>query len=153
MPVLSLKASCHPERRHQAFGLCNPCYQKKYQEKHRQELLVKQRERWHRVKDFQRTKDQTRKGNLRRRFGLTPEQYADMVVAQNGRCAVCFRPETAVNQYGVKALAVDHDHSTGVVRGLLCMRCNIVLGLVKDDTDILQSAIEYLSDIEKDGVS
>jgi hypothetical protein len=51
-------------------------------------------------------------------------EYAAMLAAQNGVCAACGKPETGRNQYGPVSLAVDHDHVTGKVRALLCMRCN-----------------------------
>jgi hypothetical protein len=62
-----------------------------------------------------------RKWDLKDRYGLTPERFDEMVVDQEGRCAICRRefPQTP---------HVDHDHETGKVRGLLCRRCNIMLG-------------------------
>lgn len=82
-----------------------------------------------------------------RKFGLTRGQYAVMLDAQNGACAICGR----TNKNGT-ALAVDHDHSCcpgkrscgKCVRGLLCSNCNLVLGLVGDSRDLLASAGWYL---------
>ena len=62
-----------------------------------------------------------------------------MLGAQNGRCAICGRPETEAG-----GLAVDHCHATGKVRGLLCTLCNTALGKFRDRTDILRAAIRYL---------
>ncbi len=81
---------------------------------------------------------------LRRKYNLSPEKYAELVCAQKGNCAICQQPETRVNRYGNHNLSVDHNHLTGIVRGLLCNACNIALGLFKDDLNILRSAIKYL---------
>lgn len=69
-----------------------------------------------------------------------------MFEKQNGVCAICKKPETAKKQSGngIKRLSVDHDHTTGAIRGLLCMYCNTALGKFKDDIEILKSAIVYL---------
>ncbi len=80
-----------------------------------------------------------RAGHLRRKFGITSSAYAQLLAAQNGGCAICEQPcETG------KRLAVDHDHRTGQVRGLLCSRCNTALGLLRDDWAIVGLAAEYL---------
>ena len=76
---------------------------------------------------------------LRKFYGLTVEDYGRMVVEQNGLCAICKQPERQRTR-----LSVDHDHKTGVVRGLLCHRCNRTLGGVNDDVSILLAAKEYL---------
>lgn len=84
--------------------------------------------------------------SLQNKFGLTSEDYAAKLKAQNGCCAICEQPETATNPHNgrPKELAVDHDHETGAVRGLLCVRCNRAIGYVDDSTDRLERAIAYL---------
>ncbi len=84
--------------------------------------------------------------NFRRRFGLEPDVYADMVEKQAGKCAACGKPETqlAYRTGKVQALAVDHNHTTGAVRGLLCRRCNVVIGLVEETSETLQAIDAYL---------
>jgi hypothetical protein len=74
-----------------------------------------------------------------------------MLAAQNGGCAICSRPETAVINGKVMELAVDHDHKTGKVRALLCSTCNTSLGGFQDSPALLQKAIEYLKE-HSDGV-
>jgi hypothetical protein len=59
---------------------------------------------------------------LRKAFGIGLGQYREMLKAQGGRCAICGRVP------GEKDLAVDHDHVTGSLRGLLCYNCNVMLG-------------------------
>lgn len=78
--------------------------------------------------------------NILRKFGLDENDYISLVEAQNGRCAICL--ETPTNSRGFH---VDHDHSTGKVRGLLCHSCNVALGHVKDDVDRLSRMIDYLN--------
>lgn len=79
-----------------------------------------------------------------RQFGLTKQDYAEMFLKQNGVCAICSQPETATRNGRVKTLAVDHDHSSGKVRGLLCSDCNTGIGKLKEDRSIFLSAIKYL---------
>lgn len=79
--------------------------------------------------------------HLKRNYGLTKEQFNQMVKNQNGRCAIC----SATSPGGTyKTWHVDHDHETNKIRGLLCNRCNFALGLVKDDIFLLFKLIEYL---------
>jgi hypothetical protein len=85
----------------------------------------------------------TRAHNLRQFHGITPAEYAAMLEAQGGVCAACGLPETGQNQRGVVSLAVDHDHTTGANRGLLCMRCNRALGLLGDDSSTIQQLLAY----------
>lgn len=76
------------------------------------------------------------------RFGLSPGQYAQMLAAQSGACAICERPPIR------RALAVDHCHATGQVRGLLCHQCNQALGLFQDDLPRMSRAILYLAEFK-----
>jgi hypothetical protein len=84
---------------------------------------------------------------LKYRFGLEYGEYDVMLENQVGVCAICGNPETCKdsrNATQIRALAVDHDHETGKVRGLLCHACNRGIGSLKDDPVLLQKAIEYL---------
>ena len=76
---------------------------------------------------------------LRHRFGITVEQYNSILASQNGGCAICGESCSTG-----KRLAVDHNHETGEVRGLLCAACNRGLGMLKDSPRILASALNYL---------
>ena len=85
----------------------------------------------------------TKKSFLKRRYGLTPEKLDSMYALQNGECLIC---KTKKETYSTpKGLLVDHCHATGKVRGLLCNSCNMLLGLAKDNTEILQRAIAYIN--------
>lgn len=84
--------------------------------------------------------DQVRDRNFRKHYGITLDDYKLMLAHQNNQCQIC----STVNDWDGKILVVDHDHSTGVIRGLLCDTCNRALGFFKDNTDVLRNAIEYL---------
>lgn len=72
------------------------------------------------------------------KYGVTVEAYTELLERQNGRCAICGSfPIT-------RLLGVDHNHETGKVRGLLCHECNVAIGFLQEDPDILNSAINYL---------
>lgn len=71
------------------------------------------------------------------RYGLTPAQFEEMLLKQEGKCAICLIPSE-------KRLHIDHCHKTGKVRGLLCGNCNMALGLFKDNEQLLIAASVYL---------
>jgi hypothetical protein len=78
---------------------------------------------------------------LKRRFGMGPEDYVRMGKRQNWRCLICQRSRDELQQ----DLVVDHDHATGRVRGLLCKACNQALGLLQDDVVRVGRVLSYLS--------
>jgi hypothetical protein len=80
-----------------------------------------------------------RNGHLKRKYGITVEQYEEMFEAQGGVCYICKKPRPED-----RTLHVDHDHATGEIRGLLCFRCNNALGDFDDDPELLQNAADYL---------
>lgn len=73
---------------------------------------------------------------LKSKYGLTPAQWDVLLVVQAGRCALCAKP--------LHRPCVDHDHTTGVVRGLLCDNCNTGLGKFQDDSVALRAAAVYV---------
>lgn len=91
--------------------------------------------------------DKQKEQNLKHFFGITLADYNSIKESQNGVCAICELPETSKHQSGkTRDLAVDHCHTTGKIRGLLCTRCNNGIGNFKDNTEFLQKAINYLKD-------
>ena len=76
--------------------------------------------------------------NLRRKYGLSEKTYMGMWKKQDGKCGICYLE----SKQGW--LGVDHNHKTGVIRGLLCSNCNFGIGSLKDNPRILRSAIKYL---------
>jgi len=86
---------------------------------------------------------------IKSEYNLTPEQYDKLLQAQGDACQICGKPETACNQYGLMRLAIDHDHTTGKIRGLLCQKCNQAIGLTGENVEILKQIIKYLGQYEK----
>jgi hypothetical protein len=85
-----------------------------------------------------------REDKLKRRFGLTLKDYDQMLEAQDGVCAVCGNPETYKQNGICVRLSIDHNHNTGLVRGLLCRACNVVLGLIDENKERLLELALYL---------
>lgn len=94
-------------------------YQASYKERHYERVIKNQ-------KTYQ----------LRVKYGLSFEDYEELLIAQEGRCAICNR---------MKKLHVDHCHETGKVRGLLCNNCNCGIGNLQDSVEIVKKALDYLS--------
>lgn len=88
--------------------------------------------------------DKAKDSDLRKAFGITLADYNRMLEAQGHVCAICKQPEVEIRKGKLQSLGVDHCHSTGAVRGLLCIACNGGIARFKDRTDLLQSAIAYL---------
>jgi hypothetical protein len=86
--------------------------------------------------DYQKNRD------LQRQYGLSREDWQKMFDDQQGLCAIC--GDT------MKRIVVDHDHISDKVRGLLCNNCNLGIGLLQDDSRILESAFKYLKKYEED---
>ena len=101
--------------------MCRPCYGALYYKENAERIKV-----------------QSRAQGLRARFGVSLAEYDKLHAAQDGVCAICGNPR------GVRSLAIDHDHRTGLIRGLLCWFCNLGLGAFKDDPSLLLSAVQYL---------
>lgn len=85
-----------------------------------------------------RNRDAIWAADLRRLYDLSPEDYAQLFERQSGACAVCREKPSA------QRLAVDHDHNSGRVRGLLCRVCNTALGAFCDSPERFDSAAAYL---------
>jgi hypothetical protein len=87
-----------------------------------------------------------RHGYIQASYGLTPKQHIELIKSCDNKCQICGnKPEdipTLPSNH--KHLCVDHDHSTGVVRGLLCHHCNTGLGQFKDNPEFLKNAVKYL---------
>ncbi len=93
----------------------------------------------YRLRHPERFKSNARNSKLKLCYGINTVIYEELLLKQNGCCAICNNPEIN-NAY----LSVDHDHETGVVRELLCKNCNSAIGLLKDNINLLYSAIDYL---------
>ena len=76
-----------------------------------------------------------------KKYGITPEQYNEMYDKQHGCCNICDRHQSEFKQ----RLIVEHCHTTGKVRGLVCHNCNTILGHAHDDIQILLNAIKHIT--------
>ena len=134
-----------PKDKHLHDGRRNTCktctyefnlrYRQKYANKYKEYS-----ERW-RKKNPKAATDSGRRGNWRKAgIILTTEQYDAMLVEQEGRCLIC---RAHVDELP-KTLVVDHCHITGRIRGLLCDRCNVGIGKMNDDPELLRRAAGYL---------
>lgn len=84
--------------------------------------------------------------DLKKRFGISLEQYAALLEEQDHVCKICGNAEKSVDHRTkqVRQLAVDHCHTKGHVRGLLCSDCNTAIGLLRDDPELLRKAAKYV---------
>ena len=109
---------------HYALGFCGKCYHIH-------------------CRKLRRTKQQVRYAELKYKYGVTLESYNILLEKQGGGCAVCGVAK-AGNGKGDKYLDVDHNHTTGKVRGLLCRRCNLTLGVLERNRERIIKIEEYL---------
>ena len=75
--------------------------------------------------------------SIGRRYGITAIEYLGMLISQHHRCAICQH---------IRPLHIDHCHATGKVRGLVCITCNTVMGMYKDDPDRLRATADYIEE-------
>jgi len=124
---------------------CHKAYNAARYQKNRQSPEWKEKDR-QRLKDW--FKKNGRASNLRLKYGVTEQQFALASAAVGNACEICGQQcETH------KKLSVDHDHDTGLVRGLLCNRCNTGLGKFKDSIELLSAAVEYLNRTDSESIS
>ena len=86
---------------------------------------------------------------LNKKYGLTEERYYEILKEQNYQCAICGATE---KDFRRQRFCVDHCHDTGVVRGMLCFACNVILGNAHDNPELLESAVSYLKKFPKSGI-
>ena len=116
--------TCHPELKHQAFGLCMTCYTREYTKRRR-------------VKDPNYERYRGWEYHLKTKYKLTPEMFNNILCSQGGHCALCSMAPDDKH----KNFCVDHDHSTGRVRGILCKFCNSKLGWFENRRAVIESYI------------
>lgn len=108
--------------------------QKAFRLEHPDALKERQKRYYHQNKE--KITDQTRKYL----YGCTKEQYNELLMWQDGKCAICRSKMT---------LSIDHDHKTGKIRGLLCRNCNSGLGFFGESIETLQNAINYVGGLNE----
>ncbi len=124
---------------------CRLTILRNYKPRKRQKIL--NRQKW--ARDWakkNRIPLQEKDRDLKRKFGITLDQYTEMLQTQGGVCALCGEPEKAIDKRSGKPknLSVDHNHDTGKVRALLCTNCNHGIGSLQEDVTRLQKAIQYI---------
>ena len=113
-----------------------------YRKAYRQRPEVKKRHR-DEVRNHNRTlegKTAQRRRSLKQLYNISLEQYDMLFKSQNGVCAICSKPPKENRK-----LFIDHDHTTNKIRGLLCDKCNFILGLCNESASVLQGGINYLA--------
>lgn len=121
---------------------CNDCgksmswYKPENRTKYRD--IVAEHKYYEKHKDKVKLRSMTR--HLRTKYGITPEDVTAMKSSQDNKCKICGDDLSTVKS------CIDHQHTTGKIRGILCHRCNVGLGYFKDSTDRLLSAITYLEE-------
>ena len=111
-------------------------YKAEWYLKNKENQKAKCRQRYHEG-DKQQHSHKVWRNKIRREFGITEDEYNKMLKSQNGVCKICKLSDE-------KRLAVDHCHNTGIVRGLLCQKCNTALGLFQENSELLKEAVNYL---------
>jgi hypothetical protein len=124
-------------------GICRSCVNgpNGHYQRNREQVIAYQKARY--VKD----KEGSLAYHRQRKYGVTPEQVAQMLYYQDGGCAVCGHIPSEKDK---KGLGLDHCHATGKVRGLLCVRCNAALGMINDSVDILSKLIIHVQKYSDD---
>lgn len=151
--AVAIQPICHPDRKHKGLGLCGRCYNLRWKRLHLEHVRARNRRWYHRHKDTARlTARRWKRDNAERhreyqrdrrfrRHGLTRADYKRLLAAQGGCCAVCGSDKPGG---GCQYFAIDHEHEIDEVRGLLCMRCNPLLGRFHRDVKVLKKAVAYL---------
>ena len=113
-------------------------------EKERNRDPVKAKARYKRY--YNKTKDTSNKKRLERIYKLDPGQWDMMHKEQEGKCYLCRKEESAIEKKtgNIIRLAVDHCHATGKVRGLACKKCNMAIGLLNDDIELIEHIAKTL---------
>jgi len=97
-------------------------------------------ERARAIRKRQKNPRSARESQIRSKYGITKDVYVSLMLAQNNSCKICGIPRHELG----KELSVDHCHKTGVIRGLLCLKCNSGLGMFQDEPVLVERALEYL---------
>lgn len=149
----------HSDRPARIRGLCLNCYQKwlkmtnpeyaKNQLRRCKEWQAKNKERCREIYKKHYLKQNSEYNHVKKlmnNYWMTPDDYDKLVADQNGVCAICLKPP----KKGIR-LHVDHDHETGIIRGLLCFRCNFGMTYFSEDQNHLKRASQYLKQANKKG--
>lgn len=131
------KRSCASDGLQSQCRSCHADYRRANREKLRNQLQEKRKNNREYFRELD--KRHSRKKTLKK-YGLTEAEYDAIVLQQDGKCLICLRVP-------VDKLVVDHCHTTGRVRGLLCRKCNAAIGILDDSPELLKRAIRYLENV------
>lgn len=139
--VMKVCTKCHVEKRKDNFYHKDPIRLDSWCKK------CKNKTQWNNRKSHKTTPEQrqaVREYAYKRYYGITFDQYNELLIQQNRKCLICRRDISEVPR---QILCVDHNHQNKQIRGLLCINCNTGLGNFHDSAEMLQSAISYLGKI------
>jgi hypothetical protein len=133
------------ERRNKNRELYNERRRKKYAENPEHRRNKNKESRLRRKEQIKRYghmyyKEKAKNVDLKHKFGITLEEYNKILIKQDNKCMICGENQDKFS----KSFAVDHDHNTGKIGGLLCHNCNLILGHAKENIEILRKAVVYL---------
>lgn len=117
-------ADCHPERPAHSYGRCGSCW--KLEQYHKNPSY------WNKLR---------RMSHLKTQYGIVGQEAEDLEVRRQGNCDICGNKCLTG-----KRLAVDHDHATNRVRGVLCMNCNTAIGMLRDNPELIRKVASYLEE-------
>ena len=117
------------------------CLEYYYAHKEKMNAMNKEYYLKHKEKILSQHRAYHKKYDLKHRYGIDREFFNNLLLAQNNRCAICNKPFDLSNP---KSIHIDHDHSTGKIRGILCRDCNIAIGIFKDNPEYAYNASIYL---------
>ena len=127
-------------------------YYKEYNKTHREQRLAQykkynsthkeQRKKYN--KEYQKThKEYLKQYFIKYKYGLSKTEYDNLLLSQNNRCAICKEPLDSQNPHNV---IIDHNHLTGKIRGILCRKCNLAIGQLRDNPEYAYNAFLYLKE-------
>lgn len=141
------KLSEFPPNKSYALGIesrcraCKAAYMKAHRKANPDQYKAYDRKHKDKVRNDPQHKLDRQNQRLKSKYGISLEIYNKMVADRNNKCDICGMDGSLV-RYG--KLKVDHDHSTGEIRGLLCDKCNFAIGLLNDNPTLIGKVLEYL---------
>lgn len=129
----SLRANCKP---------CNVIAVSEWYQKHKEHTRRQMRERY---RKHAHVRERIRNEGFKKAYGITVDQYDEMLKAQNYQCAICKEPQSNFK----RRFDIDHCHKTKKIRGICCIRCNRGIGLLQDDPKLLRFAANYIEKNKK----
>jgi len=120
-------------------------YQKAWREANKEEIKAYQSAYHLSYRKRDDVQTATRKRHLKNYYRMTEAQFNELWAQQDGKCGVCSVEMLPKGRHG-HSVAIDHNHETGAVRGLLCRGCNNGIGCLQDSPEILKAAAQYLSE-------